>query len=524
MTLASAPQGGARPASANDLPLPAGPLGGAPSEPIAAGALSALLGQEAEAFATALEPGTAPALEAFSLRDGGAGGLAGAGSGEGGVLAPRGPGGLWRTHNFEVEEHHTYVAGGVRVHNDSQDYINLAEDLGRTFGSIYGNMLLEDESAFVRLAGSTALSAVTSAVAEAIAEGIFHPDRFDIGKVLGEELEDYGANLQAAAVSSVGAFLTAELGEALGLDGFGEDLFNFVGTKYAGSFLAELAQSGNPVEVMQDLKWASAWSKAGADAEAGAKVGAGVAAGAAIASFLGSALARELLPAETLEGSIGGSLGGLVGLSLAGKHLGMTLGQHPGPRRGRVRGHDRGHLPGQPVRRRAGHAGRGDRPVGSAAQPVRRAASSWRCATTSTSMRASRRRTPSRLGDAAQRLAEAYVAAIGAVGTANPLQVERFEAQARGRRHALLRVRRDGRRHHRRDGRGGWPRRQGPRRQRRGDDRRQRERPHPRPRARGGEPAGQARRGGHRGPRPGGDLGGAGDGGRDRPLLPGTAR
>ena len=25
----------------------------------------------------------------------------------------------WVTYNFEVEEHHTYVAGGVRVHNES---------------------------------------------------------------------------------------------------------------------------------------------------------------------------------------------------------------------------------------------------------------------------------------------------------------------------------------------------------------------------------------------------------------------
>lgn len=146
-----------------------------------------------------------------------------------------------RTHNFEVEHHHTYVAGGVRVHNSSEEYIDLAGDLGRTFGSIYGNVLLEDESAFVRLAGSTALAGVTSAVAETIADGVFHPDGFDVGKALGEELRGYSANLQAAAASSAGAFLTAELGEALGVEGFGAELFQFVGTRYAGTFLAQLA-------------------------------------------------------------------------------------------------------------------------------------------------------------------------------------------------------------------------------------------------------------------------------------------
>ncbi|AWM87695.1 Hint domain-containing protein [Microvirga sp. 17 mud 1-3] len=33
----------------------------------------------------------------------------------------------WRTYNFEVEDLHTYIAGGVRVHNDSlQDYLDLS--------------------------------------------------------------------------------------------------------------------------------------------------------------------------------------------------------------------------------------------------------------------------------------------------------------------------------------------------------------------------------------------------------------
>ena len=318
------------------------------------------------------------------------------------------------------------------MHNDSQDYIDLAEDLGRTFGSIYGNMLLEDESAFVRLAGSTALSAVTSAVAEAIAEGIFRPDTFDIGKTLGKELEDYGANLQAAATSSVGAFLTAELGEALGLDGFGEDLFNFVGTKYAGSFLAEMAEltraGHNPLAVMESFDWGDAWSKAGADAEAG--TGAGAAAGAAIASFLGSALAREILPAETLEGSIGGSLGGIVGISLAGQIFGTAgnflipgVGAFVGTIVGTFLGNLFGDEPGTPDGVIDLWAQQPSRSGGSQLVEVRYdfdLDEGFSETYTKT------------LGDAAQRLAESYVAAIGAVGTANPLQVERFEAKLVG--------------------------------------------------------------------------------------------
>ena len=37
----------------------------------------------------------------------------------------------WRTYNFEVEDLHTYIAGGIRVHNDSLDvYAGAAGDLG----------------------------------------------------------------------------------------------------------------------------------------------------------------------------------------------------------------------------------------------------------------------------------------------------------------------------------------------------------------------------------------------------------
>lgn len=41
----------------------------------------------------------------------------------------------WRTYNFEVEELHTYIAGGIRVHNDSlTEYNNLAANVGTVVG------------------------------------------------------------------------------------------------------------------------------------------------------------------------------------------------------------------------------------------------------------------------------------------------------------------------------------------------------------------------------------------------------
>ena len=101
-------------------------------------------GTPAEPWAERLAYAAGPAPELFE-RMGGAGGAAG--------LRP-GPTGAWRTHNFEVEEHHTYVAGGVRVHNESKMhnqsellpyYRSLAEAKGVSLYEASGGKSWEDE-------------------------------------------------------------------------------------------------------------------------------------------------------------------------------------------------------------------------------------------------------------------------------------------------------------------------------------------------------------------------------------------
>ncbi|MFT3690216.1 Hint domain-containing protein [Paenirhodobacter sp.] len=83
-------------------------------------------------------------------------------------------GGAWRSYNFEVEDLHTYVAGGVRVHNDSQKTIDLAENLGRVFGAQMANVILNGESQFTKLLGGTVLGAVTENLAEVITSTSYH--------------------------------------------------------------------------------------------------------------------------------------------------------------------------------------------------------------------------------------------------------------------------------------------------------------------------------------------------------------
>lgn len=164
---------------------------------------------------------------------------------------------------------------------------------------------------------------------------------------------------------------------------------------------------------MQNLDWGNAWSKAGA--------------GADIASFLGSTLARELLPAETLEGSVGGSLGGIVGISLAGEIFGTAgnlLIPGVGAFIGTIVGTFLGNLFG-------GEPDTSDGVIDLWAQQPSRSCSSQLVEVYydfDLDEGFSEEYTDT-LARAAQELAESFVAAIGATGTANPRQVQRFEAK-----------------------------------------------------------------------------------------------
>lgn len=53
----------------------------------------------------------------------------------------------WKTYNFEVEDFHTYIAGGVRVHNASVfTPTGLDLTIGQTYQSVNGNRYLVNEN------------------------------------------------------------------------------------------------------------------------------------------------------------------------------------------------------------------------------------------------------------------------------------------------------------------------------------------------------------------------------------------
>lgn len=224
----------------------------------------------------------------------------------------------WATYNIEVETYHNYVANGWRVHNDSQFYVDMAGSMGLSFGTQLGIMLTQGESQFVQLAAGTALGVVAQNLAEVIADTGFHlfdGSRVDFGASLStamQQLEDIHLDFANAAIGTIASLLVAELGEALGLEGFGADLFNVAAGSYAGSVLKTVA--ANAVAGSGQLLSGADFVNAFANLP-------GV-----LGSFFGSAIAREILPAGSIQGAIGGSLGSIAGASVAAATFGSTLG------------------------------------------------------------------------------------------------------------------------------------------------------------------------------------------------------
>ncbi|WP_170167040.1 hypothetical protein [Paracoccus methylarcula] len=224
------------------------------------------------------------------------------------------PAGVWRSYNFEVEDFHTYVAGGVRVHNDSQVVIDFAGTIGRTFGTQLANVLLEDGSQFEKLLGGTVLGTITENMAEVITDVGYHAfngGQVNFGQALERQLKDLGPEFAASLTNAATSLLVAELGEELGLDGFGAELFGVTGSAYAGSVVEQMANSyAESGSAFADVSWDVPWEQISGAAGA----------------FFGSKLAHKILPAESLEGSLGGGLGSVVGLAGATSIFGQGVG------------------------------------------------------------------------------------------------------------------------------------------------------------------------------------------------------
>jgi hypothetical protein len=188
--------------------------------------------------------------------------------------------------------------------------------VGQVLGSALGRALAPNNQ-FVQLAASTVVGAIGQKLAQTFAASLKTDGAgFDFAT---EFSTDFNASIAGAGASSVASFLVAEIGTALHLDGFGQQLFDAAGGGFAGSVASQIAtkmahDSVSFAVAVGEINFASA--------AASAAYG--------ISSLLGSYLGHELVPAQTHEGAVGGQLlgaiGSAIGISAAiGQLLGSVL-------------------------------------------------------------------------------------------------------------------------------------------------------------------------------------------------------
>jgi hypothetical protein len=137
----------------------------------------------------------------------------------------------------------------------------------------------------------------------------FDPDNPDS---LSDEVEDINVPefsnfftvLRGQATGALSSFLTAELGEALGLEGFGGQLFSTVVNRSIGAVLNTVVDNLLKPNIPADIFAGFSVDKLITNIEFG------------IGALIGGYLARQIVQPETEAGAIGASLGSAIGTFL----------------------------------------------------------------------------------------------------------------------------------------------------------------------------------------------------------------
>ncbi|MCJ9728971.1 calcium-binding protein [Bradyrhizobium sp. PRIMUS42] len=218
----------------------------------------------------------------------------------------------WDTHNkhpyseLDVSKDETGKITAANVLLDPT--VANTGSVGQIFGSAIGRAVAGDNQ-FAQLAAGAVGGLIGQKLGQLVAASLLT----DGSSVAIEGVfSNVGLNIAGAAAGSVASFLTAELGTALGLSGYGAQLFNSAVGGYAGSVLNQaLAHTFEGTALA--INWTSALSTS---------VG-------ALSGSVGSLLANQIVHAENMGGAIGGQLagavGGLIGVAVAGASLALNL-------------------------------------------------------------------------------------------------------------------------------------------------------------------------------------------------------
>ena len=193
---------------------------------------------------------------------------------------------------------------------------------GATVGSIFGSELgaaLGGKDQLGKLAGSTLGGAIGSLIAQKYVQVLATSMRADLSQVsLTDVFALNNINITGAGIGAVSSFLTAELGSALKIPGFGEKLFNVAANGFTVNVLTQVTNAINAGKTFDAAIGAIDWSAAVSGALDVTKLN--------LDGILGGYLAHELVPAKTHEGAVGGALFGAIGNIILPGGLGSFIG------------------------------------------------------------------------------------------------------------------------------------------------------------------------------------------------------
>ncbi len=167
--------------------------------------------------------------------------------------------------------------------------IQVGGQIGTIFGSTLGRALAgDDKLAGVVLGG--VLGSLARSVGQSIATGLAVDSISDGFKTGMAELP---SNLGDAAVGALSSFITAELINAIGLDGLIGEFANSAAGSVIGQIAANLADGAKTLKDIFNISSTQVLS--------------------AVASFIGTKLASEIVKFDTIGGQLGSAIGSAIG-------------------------------------------------------------------------------------------------------------------------------------------------------------------------------------------------------------------
>ena len=206
-----------------------------------------------------------------------------------------------------------------------QNIINAGSAIGQIFGSTLGSALA-GSGQIGQLVGGAAGGVIGSLIGQKFGLVVAASMAADLSKVsLADVFASQNLDIASAGIGAVSSFLTAELGSALKIGGFGEHLFNAAANGFTLSVLSQVSTKITAGATFEAAIAAIDWS--------GAVSGAIGSAALHVENFIGSFLGQLLVPAKSHAGAIGGQLLGAIGSfllpgvgSLIGSILGTKIG------------------------------------------------------------------------------------------------------------------------------------------------------------------------------------------------------